>query len=158
MVELAWRRSGLVELAWRRSGLRFYSSWGLRNFPTLMIRRKTSFSLSKLSSKFTILLILLRHLANISRHIILSTLLIIAECRTCVKNGLSRGLAHRRVAVIQVVQYLSSESEAQRFDFLWVPRIFFCPKHLTRRNKHLSKKNYLSWVKFLEFSPCRHVD
>ena len=76
---------------------------GTQKFPMLVIRRKTSFSLSKPSSKFTILLILLRHLANISRQITLSILLIIAECRTCVKNGLSKGLAHCRVAVIQVV-------------------------------------------------------
>ena len=61
VIDLALRRFSVVEHRSAKSeDMRFDFSWGLRNFlcPTLVTRRKTSFSVSLPSSKLTIPLIL----------------------------------------------------------------------------------------------------
>ena len=96
-----------------------YSSWGLRIFlyPTLVTRRKNIFLNSSSSSKLTISTISIKNIT-------LSTLLILAVCRTRVIIEESWWLSGRAS---------ERKSEGLRFDSSRGLRIFLYPTLVTRR-------------------------
>ena len=105
-----------------------------------------SHALDKIKNIFLYFFTELKNLPSLlflSTNITLSTLLILAVCRTRVMN-LVIDLAHCRVTVTQWLQHLSAKSEGLRFSSSWGLNFFFVPRSWRDEIKSFSIE-CLSW-------------
>ena len=90
------------------------------------------------------------HLLFLSTNVTLSTLLILAVCRTRVIHELHKTPSSPWSICSSVVEHQSAESEGLRVDSSWGLRIFYflCPTLVTRRKTSLSISRPLSASSF----------